>query len=579
MRSYVILVILFVLLCSGIVFGAGGTMSGSGTQADPYLIEDFDDFQAFCDDEYKWGRNDYTRLECDLDLAQAGIYIQAPIAGYQNVYPYKVKEYGGVFDGNGHVISNLTVNGVKYCGLFGYLRSGSLVMNLGLENILIICSGDYAGSIAGECRGDILNCYSTGSITGDDYIGGLAGKCVGASDVTNCYSSTSVEGGFYTGGLVGYIDSATVEKCYVYGTVTGQQANGGLVGGRFSGQINYCFWDVETSGLESSAGGMGLTTAQMQNSLYFAANNWAGDDWGISEGEYPRLAWENVGGTLITDPVMELAGAGTLEEPYLINSLEDFLYICAGPFFWDKNYALNTDVDLSEQTFTSGVLGYDYNNSFTGSFNGNGHVIRNLDIEGANYCALFGHLGLGASVANLGLENVSINSTGDFVGSVAGSNGGSILECYSTGAISGKRYVGGLVGNSSGESEITYCYSACSVAGDSMVGGLAGFSDSDMINCFSGTLNSSGYRHKNTGVLSGSILQISSVPLVDSPAKSQPALRKLLMSFILKVDSPVPPSLSLCPDASTSQKLSMTRASFSPTNPPTCHSPSTSPAE
>jgi len=39
---------------------------------------------------------------------------------------------------------------------------------------------------------------------------------------------------------------------------------------------------------------IGFTTAQMQQALYYAANNWSGTIWTIDEGhDYPILAWEN----------------------------------------------------------------------------------------------------------------------------------------------------------------------------------------------------------------------------------------------------------------------------------------------
>ena len=66
------------------------------------------------------------------------------------------------FDGNGHTISNLTVNGWK-AGLFGYL-GGGFIKNLTLKNVNL--TGAQVGAFAGACEGTIENC----TLAGDNYI-------------------------------------------------------------------------------------------------------------------------------------------------------------------------------------------------------------------------------------------------------------------------------------------------------------------------------------------------------------------------------------------------------------------------
>ncbi len=63
-----------------------------------------------------------------------------------------------------------------------------------------------------------------------------------------------------------------------------------------------CFWDSQTTGVASSAGGAGLTTAEMMTAAPFLAAGWdfvgeeengVEDLWWIEEGlGYPRLWWE-----------------------------------------------------------------------------------------------------------------------------------------------------------------------------------------------------------------------------------------------------------------------------------------------
>ena len=120
--------------------------------------------------------------------------------------------------------------------------------------------------------------------------------------------------------------------------------------------------------------------------------------------------------------------------------------------------------------------------AFTGDFEGNGNTISNLFINRtAADVGLFGGVGSGGTVKNLGLvdANVRGNGTGGTdgyrVGALVGDNDGAITNSYATGAVTGKRNVGGLAGINNGS--ITASYAAASVTltgGDDNVGGLVG---------------------------------------------------------------------------------------------------------
>ena len=76
----------------------------------------------------------------------------------------------------------------------------------------------------------------------------------------------------------------------------------GPVIGHWDGTLIICLWDIETSGQATSAGGTGLTTAEMQTASTFLEAGWdfvgetangTEDIWWINEGkDYPRLWWE-----------------------------------------------------------------------------------------------------------------------------------------------------------------------------------------------------------------------------------------------------------------------------------------------
>lgn len=309
-------------------------LSGSGTQADPWLIQSLADFNVFAAEENYW--DDYTRLETDIDLA--GItYTTAVIAfdtDYSSSYTFDGVPFTGEFNGNDYRILNLTIDtgGIDkdYLGLFGMIDTGAVVVNLGLEDISVTGSGNWTygdftgdfGALVGNNWGTVQDCWVNGSITGGVYsedVGGLCGWnqstgsisrcCVigsvgggvnsggigglcGSNDgsITNCWASSSVTGRNSLGGLCGFLDGGSITNSYSTGLVNGTaEYFGGLIGERNGGIITNCFWDTQTSGMSTSDGGTGKTTAEMKQISTFT--NWDFDViWKIVENTtYPYL--------------------------------------------------------------------------------------------------------------------------------------------------------------------------------------------------------------------------------------------------------------------------------------------------
>jgi len=131
--------------------------------------------------------------------------------------------------------------------------------------------------------------------------------------------------------------------------------------------------------------------------------------------------------------------------------------------------------------------------NFTGSFDGQNHTISNLSINrlNDNYVGLFGLIGEGGEVKNVGVINV--NMTGNKgVGGLVGDNYGTVSNSYSTGNVTGESYsVGGLVGyNSNGN--ISNSYSTGNVTGFDYLGGLVGVNSNGTVSNSYSTGNVSG---------------------------------------------------------------------------------------
>ena len=192
---------------------------------------------------------------------------------------------------------------------------------------------------------------------------------------------------------------------------------------------------------------------------------------------------------LCVNTAVALDGAGTQEDPWLIQSLEDFNDFAADANYWDDYTRLETDVNLAGIVYDRAVIAPDVNTSvlfnfhdgprFSGVFDGNNHKILNLTIDdggaGNSYLGLFGYVDDG-EVRNLGLEGGSVSGNWE-VGGLVGWNTGVVTVCYFTGSVNGNSIVGGLVGEGEGGS-ISECYSAGEVIGrDALsirVGGLVG---------------------------------------------------------------------------------------------------------
>ncbi len=97
------------------------------------------------------------------------------------------------------------------------------------------------------------------------------------------------------------------------------------------------------------------------------------------------------------------------------------------------NIRLTDDIDLTGQAWTP--IGTE-SNAYTGTFDGQGHTIFELDItiSTAKYAGLFGYIGSGGMVKNLKLDSPTVNGSSDS-GAVAGRNdGGTIADCHVTGS-------------------------------------------------------------------------------------------------------------------------------------------------
>ena len=236
------LLIFSLLLCAGIMWltvPGVSAKTGSGTAGDPYVLRSAPDLLSMHND-----LDAYYVLGSDIDMA--GTFFD-PVGNEAE------GAFSGYLDGQGHTISNLTIEteGIKYVGLFGYLEG--TVKNIRFSNAILV-GERYVGTIAG-CAGygsSISGCeVISGSVTGIENqmplsIGGIAGLCEG--NVYSCTNNaTIVRTGskaipVFAGGIAGTVSGEMLNAANLYNTgnisINVSVATSAYVGGLFGSAEN-----------------------------------------------------------------------------------------------------------------------------------------------------------------------------------------------------------------------------------------------------------------------------------------------------------------------------------------------------
>ena len=356
----------------------------------------------------------------------------------------------------------------------------------------------------------IQNCTATNSANpGEAYGGGVSAACVKEitlADSARIVGCTAANGsGLYiTGSQVpGYgilhANGGSVDGDVVLGdTIDGPCTITGSGGTVFNGKVTVTPGStIESGKFNGEVINNGTITGGMYNGK--VTNN-------------GTIIGGTFNGTITGTPALA-TGSGTENDPYQISSAEGLKW------FRDKvNNAktpdetkicavLTADIDLNNEPWTP--IGPDRDSAYTGTFDGQGHTVRNLSITGdVKRAGLFGCV-IGGAIRKLTVAG-SVSCTVDqgWCGGIAGyAERETIENCASLCTVSytGKdARVGGIVGyvpSSSSMTIICDCYNIGNITGSSDTGGICGYNLSGRIfNCYNvGEITGGNYVSKIVG--------------------------------------------------------------------------------
>lgn len=445
---------------------------GTGTEADPYLIETAQQLLNMNDavnSDATEAAASY-KLIADIDFGgnewlPLGRMLPSLDASSNVVYTPAFK---GKFDGNGHVVNNIkitipdrlaTTEITSYTGFFGRCEDAKIT-DFGLRNMIIefynhdyVYGGDKkirsgnSGVMAGYAvQSTFENCFVENSAVrnmqrdcGDTAVGGFVGAVNYQNTFKNCYVyNTRICAGQNAnmGGFFGYANSSnsTFENCFAakvthdisgtshvsikttaYGfgnrnsnTVTATNCYSTMADSQGTHFCENCICVIYNK--DNSVGKTAATAKALCDALL---------DKGVYlqnagiNGGYPYL---NFGSITVAEEYA--GGSGTQDDPFLISNAGE-LKLASD----DANSALGTnyyfkltnDIDYGNNEWTP--IGHNTKNAdgtttpvFMGGFDGDGHVIRNLKITNKQGGYHFREIGFFGYISNATVSDLGLEN-------------------------------------------------------------------------------------------------------------------------------------------------------------------------
>ena len=413
-----------------LTFTVGGSYDGTGTESDPFLITNNDEWSAFAQNTKndKTYNGKFLKLTAGIDATEStGLF-------------------SGTFLGNNQTINAAIDDADASTALFGSLDGGTIkdlivagTISGGTNTAALVLSAGNSGTNL------IRNCVVNATVTSSgDHVGGFL------ADATD--GNITINGCVFSGKMVG--DGSTK------GVFTGWAEEGGTV------NLLDCLFllhqDQDTTALDLVKKDAGTVTVSNSYKTTRAGTYGtrttpalvAPSNLGNQTTDYGMVrAYSN--GLFYDDlyyAALVFEGSGTEDDPYLIRTSEQWdafaFYVNDGSELSSKFFKLTDDINVTT------MVGNSEANSFQGTFDGDGHTLT------FNYTATEASTAPFRFVKNAVIKNLHVDGTintsafyaGGFVSQVYGPL--TITNCRSSVAINnsstGRRNHGGFVSNLNG---------------------------------------------------------------------------------------------------------------------------------
>ena len=469
--------------------------------------------------------------------------------GGGGVYAYtgfkETSDKTGTSNTNEHS-SNLTMSGGIIRNCVSASAGGGVCLDGGT---FTMSGGTITGCKSGEKRAGSSNFCGGGGV----YVGG-AFNMSGSARITNCEATFNSGGGVLVGGTF-TMTGGTIENCKADasggGVATYKDDSGLTTFTMTGGTIKKC------KALKANGGGVFVFYSNFELSGNASITDCTAMEYGdcILIDRSNATFTVNDSNITINGQIMQyfgsalINGLGTAKFPYQIGDKAELVLFgsivngTAGNYIPAQRGAcaeLTADVDLENDAWTP--IGPDEGSSYTGTFDGKGYTIKNLNVSGSGNIGLFGYVS-GGTIRNLTVAG-SVTATGGRAGGITctlidgliencanlctvtytgadGSVGGivgyaypiddsvAIRDCYNIGKIDGGTRTGGILGldNYPG-TEISNCYNVGSVTGNEYVGAIAGNTYYSPSNCYYLSDTSSGAARTEKEFADGTVLNL-----------------------------------------------------------------------
>ena len=438
------------------------------------------------------------RLTPDLDLSD---YTFIPLG-------VDASKFSGIFDGQGHRIKNMTIDGTKKeQGFFSVCAGGTIIRNLIIDSSCKM-QGTGGGNVAalvgcinGDAFGDVITIENVGNemsfdVTTTNNAGFVARDFSGNLKLVfnNCYNTGNIMGGVENGAFTAWTPRVTLNNCWNTGRI---EKTGGYDGSKSLARGNqpkfFNSYDLNTENTDNAGQPEGYATEWLASGqLCYVMNGKQSTDvaWyqeigadqhpmpfgtaivyangslkcdGITPKEGSALTFSNTEGSNVDEHQWSDWGfcsvCDTMQPDFLQPDANGVFQIADNKQLnWFATYvnttankaadaALTADIDFSAQQVMIGDADNEY--AYQGTFDGQGHRVTLGYNAAQKNVGLFRYLN-GATVKNLITDGAIKNEDNSCAGGIfAGSRGATVIEnCVSYVAFSrvsaGDATVGGI---------------------------------------------------------------------------------------------------------------------------------------